>query len=197
MINDREFWENAFAAGVRDERERQGRSQEWLAEQMSARGFKFHQATVHKIESKDRRVSIGEAVTLSEVLGVALERLMKRQPDAAEVLERELNSHAHSFISAILALDDAAIDVSSLRLAFEVQVSQFDSRGNKLTSPITGEEATATATYSPLTSFGLADDFVNQIRSEAWTPEFKDLVRYYSGFVGLGTGHSKDRPRNG
>jgi transcriptional regulator with XRE-family HTH domain len=56
------------ATNVRAFRERNGLSQEELAQRMSERGFGFSQATIWKIESGQRPVKISEAVALSEAL---------------------------------------------------------------------------------------------------------------------------------
>jgi len=47
---------------------------------MSARGFKWHQATVYKIENGSRQVHIGEAAAVAAVLGVPLDRMVSETP---------------------------------------------------------------------------------------------------------------------
>jgi transcriptional regulator with XRE-family HTH domain len=56
------------AANVREFRERKGLSQGELAQRMTDRGFGFSQATIWKIESKQRPVKVSEAVALGDAL---------------------------------------------------------------------------------------------------------------------------------
>ncbi|MDO8338441.1 MAG: helix-turn-helix transcriptional regulator [Microcella sp.] len=65
-----------FAAEVKKVRERRSMSQELVAELMRERGFRFHQATIYKIENGSRRVTVGEAEALSQVLGASLSFLI-------------------------------------------------------------------------------------------------------------------------
>lgn len=61
-----------FAEGIKLARESSGLTQDALAQLMRQRGFKFHQATIYKIESGVRRVTVGEAAALSRALSVSL-----------------------------------------------------------------------------------------------------------------------------
>lgn len=62
----------AFARAVKSAREMAGLTQDDVAAQMAGRGFPFHQATVYKVETGSRKVSIAEATALSSILGVPL-----------------------------------------------------------------------------------------------------------------------------
>ena len=64
-----------FAIQVRATRERRRVSQGELARQMSARGFPYYQQTVRRIEDSQRKVSVGEAKALAEILGTTIDRL--------------------------------------------------------------------------------------------------------------------------
>ena len=64
---------------MRDRRERLGVSQDVLAQRMAMRGYKWRQATVYAIERGDRRVQLGEAVAVADVLGVPLATLTHEQ----------------------------------------------------------------------------------------------------------------------
>ncbi len=64
-----------FAIQVRETRERLKMSQGELARQMSARGFPYYQQTVRRIEDSQRKVSVGEAKALAEILGTTIDRL--------------------------------------------------------------------------------------------------------------------------
>ncbi len=69
-----------FAIQVRETRERLKMSQGELARQMSARGFPFYQQTVRRIEDSQRKVSVGEAKALAEILGTTIDRLTEPVP---------------------------------------------------------------------------------------------------------------------
>jgi DNA-binding transcriptional MerR regulator len=71
-----------FAIQVRSTRERLKMSQGELARQMSARGFPYYQQTVRRVEDSQRKVSVGEAKALSEILGTTIDRLT--EPVSAE-----------------------------------------------------------------------------------------------------------------
>ena len=66
-----------FARLLRVERLIAGLTQEQVVEKMSALGYSnFHQATVFKIEAGKRRVTVGEAHSLAQVLGIPLTHLL-------------------------------------------------------------------------------------------------------------------------
>lgn len=69
-----------FAIQVRETRERLKMSQGELARQMSARGFPYYQQTVRRIEDSQRKVSVGEAKALAEILGTTIDRLTEPVP---------------------------------------------------------------------------------------------------------------------
>ena len=71
-----------FAIQVRETRERLKMSQGELARQMSTRGFPYYQQTVRRIEDSRRKVSVGEAKALAEILGTTIDRLT--EPVSAE-----------------------------------------------------------------------------------------------------------------
>jgi transcriptional regulator with XRE-family HTH domain len=78
-----------FAIQVRETRERLKMSQGELARRMSARGFPYYQQTVRRIEDGRRKVSVGEAKALAEILGTTVDRLTwpGREASAAVLLD--------------------------------------------------------------------------------------------------------------
>lgn len=64
-----------FALNVREERERQDRSQADIARLMRERGWSYHPQTVQRIESAHRKVSVGEAEAIAGILGTTVDRL--------------------------------------------------------------------------------------------------------------------------
>lgn len=70
-----------FARLLRVERLIAGLTQEQVVEEMNALGYSnFHQATVFKIEAGKRRVTVGEAHSLAQVLGIPLTHLLPQPP---------------------------------------------------------------------------------------------------------------------
>ena len=55
-------------------------TQRQLANEMTAAGHTMYQTTIAKIESGERPVSFGEAVSFAEVLGADLDGLVVRVP---------------------------------------------------------------------------------------------------------------------
>jgi len=94
MVSDEsDAVEHTFRRGIRTWRELHGWSQTELAERMAARGHRWHQATVFKVEDGRRPVRLTEAVALAAVLDVPLTDLIG--PDAPERVARfELASAA-------------------------------------------------------------------------------------------------------
>jgi transcriptional regulator with XRE-family HTH domain len=64
-----------FATNIREERERRKLSQGELARRMAERGFPYYQQTIRRIEEGRRKVSVGEAKALAEILGTTMDRL--------------------------------------------------------------------------------------------------------------------------
>lgn len=68
-----------FAHNVRVVRERQGQSKAALAAELQRNGLSnFHPTTVARLEAGERRVTVGEAVVISSVLGLDLETMLER-----------------------------------------------------------------------------------------------------------------------
>jgi transcriptional regulator with XRE-family HTH domain len=64
-----------FATNIREERGRQKLSQGELARRMAERGFPYYQQTIRRIEEGRRKVSVGEAKALADILETTMERL--------------------------------------------------------------------------------------------------------------------------
>lgn len=76
-----------FAANLRAVREQRGISQEYVADRMTKAGYKWHQATVYKVESGAREVKLGEAQALSGILGVSVAALMSPGNESVHAAE--------------------------------------------------------------------------------------------------------------
>ena len=107
-----------LASNLRALRERKGISQPALAEAMTERGFQWHQQTVGRIEAGQQRPKWDEAVALSAILGVPLDRFTwpPAEANAADALymaaERvrrqatDLTNSVGALLSAIQAQPD-------------------------------------------------------------------------------------------
>lgn len=76
--------EERFATNLRAVREQQQMSQDYVADQMQKAGYKWHQATVYKVESGAREIKLGEAQALARIVGVPISSLMLGGEHAAE-----------------------------------------------------------------------------------------------------------------
>jgi|SRR6185312_6452284 len=78
-----------FAANIREERERQKVSQADVAKAMKERGWSWHPQTVQRAEVGHRKVSVGEAEALADILHTTVDRLTwpGRAASAAALLD--------------------------------------------------------------------------------------------------------------
>jgi transcriptional regulator with XRE-family HTH domain len=65
--------EAAFAANLKALRAVREMTQADLAEKMSMRGFKWHPATVYKIENGERQIQLAEAIEVARILDTSIE----------------------------------------------------------------------------------------------------------------------------
>lgn len=97
-----------FAAAVKELRERLGWSQAKLAEALKGKGLDgFHPTTVARLESGSRRVSLGEARAISQVLGAPVSAMVA--PGPAPVVLADFNTELLAAIGARESLSSATI----------------------------------------------------------------------------------------
>ncbi|MFG1800209.1 helix-turn-helix domain-containing protein [Micromonospora carbonacea] len=72
--------EEGFRVRMRQLRQALGCSQQRFAEEMSARGFNWHQTTVAKVEVGQRLVSLAEALGVADALGAKLDDMVAPLP---------------------------------------------------------------------------------------------------------------------
>jgi transcriptional regulator with XRE-family HTH domain len=75
VSSERPSIESAFAASLKSLRDAKSMTQADLAEKMSMRGFKWHPATVYKIENGERQVQLAEAVEVARILDISIEEM--------------------------------------------------------------------------------------------------------------------------
>ena len=81
-----------FGKQVKELRKRRGWSQSDMAKLLTAKGFRAHTTTIHKIEVADQRsVPIDEAAAIADLFEVSLDRLLGRDlgPDRDVIYELE------------------------------------------------------------------------------------------------------------
>lgn len=76
----------AFAANLRALRSQTKTTQADLAAKMSARGFKWHPATVYKVENGERQIQLAEALEIARIFDQPVEN-MARDDRADQLIE--------------------------------------------------------------------------------------------------------------
>lgn len=161
-------WDEAFAHAVRGAREASGKSQAWLASEMASRGFEFHQATVYKVETGKRRVSIGEAKAIAQVLGFgSLDHFLAGESNSFSVINGRLRSASDAFIRSIVTTDQAALDTLRAQQAMLDAIADFDTKGFTITMA-GGKRYSAREHYAAAAEFKLHQDFVVKLRTKDW-----------------------------
>lgn len=98
-----------IAVNVRELRERSGLSQDELAQRMTDRGFGFSQATIWKIESKQRPVKVSEAAALGNALELRSWTYLTARPEVSRH-HAELEAANRNAYQAYEALKAAATE---------------------------------------------------------------------------------------
>jgi transcriptional regulator with XRE-family HTH domain len=113
-------FDTLFAEHFRIARRSLNVSQETVAEEMTQRGYSLHVTAVGKIERGDRRVSIGEAAALADILGLPLDLLLGGEVTLQSALSvhqqerRKLTNEVHSYVQTLLAIAAAADKADAL-----------------------------------------------------------------------------------
>lgn len=92
--------DKAFGANLKTIRVARSLTQADIAERMVRAGYKWHAATVYKVENDERQIQLGEAIELARILGHRLEDLAGPQDDVKNrskltVVYRELLDIGH------------------------------------------------------------------------------------------------------
>ncbi|MFZ4894661.1 helix-turn-helix transcriptional regulator [Plantibacter sp. Mn2098] len=147
----------AFAHAIREARLRAQRSQEDLADDMRARSFDFAQQTIYKIESGKRKVSIGEAVALSDILGVPLDLMVERNPGSIAGRRLYLEAHAGEILTGLVELAEDTRELRNDLEQFRQEVKEFDEIVGHDLQTWWGTSSTAYSMFHPLLSFAELD----------------------------------------
>jgi Helix-turn-helix len=115
-----------FAASLRRHLDTAGMSQGELARIMHAAGWPWHQQTVAKILNGKRKVEVGEADTLTRVLGTTIAQMLLPGPEAAaQVALEQLTGTAHRAYRQIAA---GAEDLAGARRQLSRVVGDAEAR---------------------------------------------------------------------
>lgn len=120
MENQHPKADETFRRRFKETRERVGLSQVEVAQAMQEAGFDFHQQTVYKVETGQRRITIGEAVELSRIVRASVEKLLARSDPMTPVHE-DADRARHQ---ALLAADNYT--VALLRVAVTADALETD-----------------------------------------------------------------------
>lgn len=97
-----------------------GLSQKDVADEMSKRRFAFNASVIGKIERGERRVTVGEAAALADVLGTSVERLLDQRDELSKAYDRrdrgrhDLSVAGDAYMQTLLRLAHTADRASTL-----------------------------------------------------------------------------------
>ncbi|WP_448002548.1 helix-turn-helix domain-containing protein [Agromyces bauzanensis] len=135
--------DSAFARAVRDARLALGLSQDDLGARMAQRGYDFHQTTIAKIERGARRVAVGEAAELADILGIPLAAVLGRDPASVSARRAQIEAKTRRVLADLAALEDRAREARGrldelLQLAVEFDATVGEDlvewRGERMTA---------------------------------------------------------------
>jgi transcriptional regulator with XRE-family HTH domain len=183
-----DHWDRALIAGIKKERQAQGISQIDLAERMSELGYKFHQATVYKIENGDRKVTASEAHGLAEIFDVEIDHLFAWESASVgpEAMRKLLHSQTDNVLQLLFKLDDDARRLRTAHKALTETISKASSAG--LTdSKLHGDPGVDVVEfYWPVVSLAAHNELLWRLRHEVWTDEFAWFASSFGGVAELG-----------
>lgn len=120
--------DGVFGTRLSETRRRLGLTQDQIARAMTLRGFDFTQATVHKIEKtqQPRKVSVGEAIALAEILGVDLSVLTAADGQDKVTLLEEMRQCARGILDCAWRIDVLKSKSWSLMVELETVIDTFE-----------------------------------------------------------------------
>ena len=160
MVSDSKSFESsdaAFAYAFKAARTGRGLTQDFVAQIMSEQGFKWHQATVYKVELGQRKVTVGEALALADMVGTPLDVLADPDPESPRSLRNEVNRSGRRFAESLFDAALAANNARHDRWLFAVAVSAYD-RGLSVGTVEDGE--TVREHFWPLLAHTAPGDFM-------------------------------------
>jgi transcriptional regulator with XRE-family HTH domain len=182
-----DYWDSAFIAGIKKERLAQGMSQTELAEKMSALGYKFHQATVNKVENGDRKVSAAEAYGLADIFDVPVDQLYDwmTSSHSPEARLKRLRTQADHIFQLVLRLDQEALNLRKTHQAFAaaVEIAEHDEMTEQAT--VNDPEIPVGTFYKAVLDLDLHNEFLERLRTQVWVGDFAEMAGSFSGVSDL------------
>jgi hypothetical protein len=110
---------------------------------MKERGYPFHQVTIVRIESGDRRLTIGEAQSLSRVLGVSLQELAGDLPAPASELRGKMAGAADLIRQNLREMAELFEDTRALTRILDTAATEYDEAVAGQITPVLGSGTTS------------------------------------------------------
>ena len=114
-----------FARSLRGAREDRGMSQERIAKEMNTRGFKFHQSTVNKIETGERKVNVEEAFELAKVVGIPLTLLFEPDDQLPITSAQRMMQITDSLHATGLRISSELRDYIEMQKVLDLRMDEF------------------------------------------------------------------------
>lgn len=169
----------AFAEALREARIGARLSQDDVAEQMTERGYEFHQTTIGKIERGNRRVTVGEAVELADIVGFPLALLVEKNPASLIARRAEIEAKTRQLLSDLVALERSVHDARD-RLDELVNLAvELDELAGEELLEWRGERMTAGAFLRDLFDIGGLDGLERSWEQFALSPGGRDLLSHF------------------
>ena len=157
---NRDQFDDAFAENFRVARIAGGLSQQEVADQMTARGYEFHQSTVGKIERGKRRVSVGEAVALAQIVHRLLTELATSDSATQAELRAQVEFVGSLVAGRIWAIREAIADLQALRTDLLALAISYDSGADENSAPFGDDDVRSAAEFfQPLLALAIYADW--------------------------------------
>jgi transcriptional regulator with XRE-family HTH domain len=191
-MQKKDTWDSSFARGMKEIREQLGKSQQWLAEAMRSVGYDWHQSTVYKAENGSRKVTVGEAIAIADVLNVELDHLLSVPKRKGQHLARMVWNSADELVGTLLQMEELAREAHEKRQLLRRAIEALNDRDSDST------EADADA-YASLVAFTGHEDYWNALALALESPQFQDIASDTRGISDLGTAPwaASDAPDHG
>jgi len=112
-------------------------SQERIAKEMNTRGFKFHQSTVNKIETGERKVNVEEAFELAKVVGIPLALLFEPDDTLSISRAQKVRQTSDSLLATGSRISSELSNYIELQMVLNIRIDEFRQslEGLKTVSP--------------------------------------------------------------
>ncbi|WP_183418171.1 helix-turn-helix domain-containing protein [Microbacterium proteolyticum] len=141
---------DVFAAWIKRGRTSAGLSQEDLARRMRDRGHEFVQQTIARIESRNRRVSLGEAVALADALDLNLALFAEHDPASRASMRMQIERQTKTVLASLIEMSQRVADARNALAELRALAAEFDASAGDDVEEWFGERQTATQALAAL-----------------------------------------------